>query len=127
MKSFKKYFIIPEEPLIVYKALTNENTIQLWTGEDATMSEEAGTEFEIFGGSICGRNIEFIEGEKIVQEWYFGEQEEESIVTIKLHEHKKGTSLELSHTNIPDEAYEDITEGWEQDFIAALIDFFEEE
>ncbi|MCO5230205.1 MAG: SRPBCC domain-containing protein [Chitinophagales bacterium] len=127
MKSFKKYFIIPEEPLIVYKALTNENTIQLWTGEDATMSEEVDTEFEIFGGSICGRNIEFIEGEKIVQEWYFGEQEEESIVTIKLHEHKKGTSLELTHTNIPDEAYEDITEGWEQDFIAALIDFFEEE
>lgn len=127
MQQYKKYYIIAEEPEIIYKALTTEITIQLWTGEDAVMSEEPGTEFEIFGGSICGMNLEFEESKKIVQEWYFGEQEEPSIVTIKLHPHKKGTSVELTHTNIPDDAYDDITQGWDQDYFGALSDFYTDE
>ncbi len=127
MKSYKQYFIITEEPEIVYKALTTEITIELWTGEEAVMSDEPETEFEIFGGAICGMNLEFEEGKKIVQEWYFGEQEEPSIVTIKLHPHKKGTSAELVHINIPDEAYEDIVDGWNIDYFGALADFYTDE
>lgn len=127
MKSYKKYFIIEEEPEIVYKALTTEMTIELWTGEEAKMSAQEGTEFELLGGSICGMNLEFEENKKIVQEWYFGEQEEPSIATIILHPHKKGTSAELMHTNIPDEAFEDIVAGWNQDYFGMLIDFFTDE
>lgn len=127
MKTYKKYYIIPEEPQIVYKALTQEITIQLWTGEDAIMSDVADTEFEIFGGSICGLNIEFEESKKIVQEWYFGDLEEPSIVTIKLHPNNKGTSAELIHTNIPDEAYQDIVSGWDNDYFGSLVDFFTDE
>lgn len=124
MRDFKKYFEIPAEPEIVYQALTRPDTIRLWTGEAATMSTEPGAEFSLWGGSIEGRNLEFVENSKIVQEWYFGEQEPASIVTMKLHQHKKGTSLELVHTNIPDEAFLDITEGWEDTYMAALIDFY---
>lgn len=127
MKSYKKYYIIPEEPEIVYKALTMEITIQLWTGEEAIMSDEPETEFEIFGGAICGMNLEFEEGKKIVQEWYFGEQDDPSIVTIKLFPNSKGTSIELNHTNIPDEAYNDIVSGWDRDYFGALVDFFTDE
>jgi len=127
MKNFKKYYIIPAEPEYVYKALTVAITIELWTGERAVMSEEPGSEFELFDGAISGINLEFEEGKKIVQEWYFGEQETPSIVTIRLHEHKKGTSAELTHTNIPDEAYEDIVQGWDQDYFGALIWFYTDE
>ncbi len=49
------------------------------------------------------------------------------LVTIKLHEHKDGTSVELRHTAIPDEAYDDIVEGWNEVYFEALRDFFEEE
>ena len=127
MKTYKKYYILPEEIEIVYKALTQEITIQLWTGEDAIMSDVPETEFEIFGGSICGMNLEFEEGKKIVQEWYFGELEEPSIVTIKLHPNNNKTSVELIHTNIPDEAYNDIISGWDNDYFGALVDFFTDE
>ncbi|HUH73159.1 MAG TPA: SRPBCC domain-containing protein [Chitinophagales bacterium] len=127
MKSYKKYYILPEEPSIVYKALTKEITIQLWTAEEAVMNDEPGTEFEIFGGAICGMNLEFEENQKIVQEWYFGELEDPSIVTIKLFPHNKGTSVELNHTNIPDDAYSDIVSGWDRDYFGALIDFFTDE
>jgi uncharacterized protein YndB with AHSA1/START domain len=127
MKDFKKYFKIPAEPELVYQALTNEATIRLWTGDEVTMVAEVDTEFSLWDGSIMGKNLEFEEGKKIVQQWYFGDQEEPSIVTIKLHPDPKGTSLEIRHTNIPDEDYEDIVDGWQHTYVADLIDFYEEE
>ncbi len=125
MKDFKKYYIITEEPEIVYQALTNAQTLRLWTGEEAVMNTEPGSEFSLFGGDIEGRNIEFVEGKKMVQQWYFDGQDEPSIVTIILHKHKDGTSAELRHTNIPDEAYEDMTEGWTHNYFRSLMEFYE--
>lgn len=127
MKDYKKYYIIPAPPEDVYLALTKPETLRLWTGEVAVMSTEPGSEFSLWEESITGRNIEFEEGKKIVQQWYFGEQEEESIVTIKLHPHKQGSSVELKHTNIPDEAYEEIVKGWEDTYFRSLREFYEEE
>ena len=125
MKDYKKYFIIPATPDEVYLALTLPATLQLWTGEEAEMSTEPGTEFSLWEKSITGKNLAFEPGRKIVQQWYFGDQEEPSIVTIKLHPHKQGTSAELLHTNIPEEAYEDITEGWNENYFGQLIAFYE--
>lgn len=124
MKNYKKYYIIPETTEIVYKALTNEKVLQIWTGYKAVMQEIEGSEFELWDGNISGKNISFEKNKKIVQEWYFGEQEEKSIVTFKLHTHKKGTSLELSHTNIPSEDFEAMVIGWDDTYFADLIDFY---
>ena len=127
MKDYKKHFILAAPPEEVYAALTNPATIQLWTGEVAEMSTEPGSEFALWEESIVGKNLEFEAGKKIVQQWYFGEQEEPSIVTLKLHPDKKGTSVELRHTNIPDEAYNDIVDGWNETYFALLHDFYTEE
>ena len=110
MKDFKKYYIINASSEEVYLALTNPFTIELWTGEKAEMSTEPNSEFSLLDGSLVGRNLEFIENKMIVQEWYFGDENPDnpSIVTIKLHKDEEGTSVELRHTNIPDEAYQDI-------------------
>ena len=126
MKDFKKYYTISAPPETVYLALTNPLTIQLWTGEPAEMEAVADTEFSLWDGSIVGRNLEFEENRKIVQNWYFGEQEEQSIVTIRLHAAPQGTSVELNHTHIPDEAYDDIAEGWNSSYFGALREFYEE-
>lgn len=127
MKSYKKYYILNAPPEDVYKALTIPNTIHLWSGEPAEMSTEPGSEFSLWEGSIAGKNILFEENKMIVQQWYFGDQEADSIVTIKLHPHKQGTSVELNHLNIPDEDYEDITEGWDATYFGSLQDFYEGE
>jgi len=124
MKDYKKYYLIDAQPQDVYNALTNAATLQLWTGEPAVMSEEEGSEFSLWEGSIEGLNLEFVKGKKIVQQWYFGDQEASSIVTIILHEYKSGTSAELRHTNIPDEDYDNIVEGWEDNYFGSLIDFY---
>jgi activator of HSP90 ATPase len=124
MKDLKKYYIIPATPEEVYNALTNPLAIRLWTGEPAKMSEEPGSEFSLWDESICGRNISFIPGKKIEQQWYFGDQEEPSIVTIILHPHTGGTSVELRHKNIPDSEYEEIRQGWDESYFQALDEFF---
>ena len=126
MKDFKKYFTIPAPPEDVYMALTNPNTIQLWSGEEAEMSTEAGSEFSLWDGSIVGKNLEFIDGKKVVQQWYFGEQATDSIVTIILHPHQEGTSVELKHTNIPDEDFDDIVDGWKENYFGSIREFYEE-
>ncbi|MEO6719953.1 MAG: SRPBCC domain-containing protein [Ferruginibacter sp.] len=125
MKDYKKYFIIPATPSEVYLALTLPATLQLWTGEEAEMSTEPGSEFSLWERSIVGKNISFETDIKIVQQWYFGEQEEPSIVTIKLHPHKQGTSAELLHTNIPEEAYDEMVQGWNENYFGLLISFYE--
>lgn len=125
--NFKKYFPLPAPPDEVYLALTKAQSIQLWTGAEVVFTEEPGTEFSFWEGDIVGKNLEFDPNKKIVQQWYFGENTEPSIVTIKLHEDKKGTSLEFVQTNIPDEDFDDFTSGIEEYFLGGLADFFEEE
>jgi activator of HSP90 ATPase len=125
MKDFKKYYHIPAPPDEVYLALTNPLSIQLWTGETAEMTTEPGSEFSLWNGSIVGKNIEFVEDKKIVQHWYFGDQKEDSIVTITLHPDKGQTSVELKHTNIPDADYQDLINGWDESYFGALRDFYD--
>lgn len=126
MKDYKKYFILEATPDEVYLALTNPLTIHLWSGEEAVMSTEPGSDFSLWEGSIIGKNLVFEQGRKIVQQWYFDGVTSESIVTLKLHSHKKGTSVELTHTNIPDDDYEDMVEGWNNLYFASLTEFYQE-
>lgn len=126
MKTFKKYFILPAPPNEVYFALTNANSIQLWTGEPAVMSTEEGSEFSMWDGSIVGKNISFIPDQQIVQQWYFGEASTNSIVTIKLHPKGDETSMEIEHTNIPDQDFNDFAEGWNDSYYACLYAFFQD-
>jgi len=127
VKDFKKYYYIPATPEEIYMAITNPITIELWTGEVAEMSTEPGSEFSMWEGSITGKNLEFELNKKIVQQWYFDGQSDNSIVTIKLHPDKKGSSVELRHTNIPDDDFEDMVDGWNSTYFGGLIDFFEGE
>ncbi|MBT3384470.1 MAG: ATPase [Prolixibacteraceae bacterium] len=124
MKNIKRYYTINTNPRDVYNALTNKTIIEIWTGEDAEMETVPDSKFSLWEGSISGINLEFEENKKIVQQWFFEGQKEESIVTIILHPHKKGTSVELHHSNIPDEAYENISEGWDEDYFGSLNELF---
>lgn len=123
MKTFRKTFKINAEPSDVYAALTNPYTIELWSGYPAVMSEIPGSEFSLWEGDITGMNLEFVKDSRVVQEWYFGEQEEQSVVTINIYADKEGSSVTVEHSNIPDEDFPDIAEGWREYYIGAIIAF----
>lgn len=124
MKTFKKTFKINAEPADVYSAITNPFTIELWSGYPAAMSEEPGSEFSLWEGDITGKNLDFVKDKKVVQEWYFGDQIERSIVTITIHPEKENSVVVVEHTNIPDGDYDEIALGWQEYYIGAILNFF---
>lgn len=124
MKTFKKSFKINAEPSDIYSAVTNPFTIELWSGYPAQMSTDPGSEFSLWEGDITGKNLEFIQDKKVVQEWYFGDNVEKSIVTITISPDRENSLVTIEHINIPDEEYNDIAEGWREYYIGAIIIFF---
>ncbi len=124
MKTFKKTFKINAEPSDVYSALVNPFTIELWSGYPAEMSEEPGTEFTLWEGDISGKNLEFVKDRKMVQEWYFGDQQEKSIVTIDIRPEGESSAVTVEHSNIPDDEFEQIAEGWREFYMGAIAGFF---
>ena len=124
MKTFKKSFKINTEPSDIYSAITNPYTIELWSGYPAVMSTEPGSEFSLWEGDITGKNLEFGQDKKIVKEWYFGEQEEKSIVTITIAADRDNSIVTVDHTNIPDDEFDNIAEGWREYYFGAIKDFF---
>jgi len=124
MKTFKKSFKINAEPSDIYAALTNPYTIELWSGYPAEMSTEIGSEFSLWEGDITGKNLEFVQDKKIVQEWYFGDQEEKSIVTITIAPDRENSMITVEHINIPDDEFSDIADGWREYYFDAISNFF---
>ncbi len=116
---------MPDE---VYAALTNPFAIELWSGYPAKMSTEEGSEFELWEGDIVGKNLRFEENRLIEQQWYFGDEGPESIVTFKIFARgAEKSTLEVHHTNIPAEDYDDLVEGWKSTYLEPLRVFLEEE
>jgi activator of HSP90 ATPase len=124
MKELKLATNFRAEPEDVYAAFTNPFTIELWTGFPAKMSTEPGSEFSLWEGDIVGQNLAFEENKMVQQAWFFGE-EQPSVVTIKIHPDKKGSRININQTNIPDEAFDNIKAGWEENYLEALHRFLD--
>jgi activator of HSP90 ATPase len=124
MKTIRQHYFINATPEEVFSALTNPFTIELWSGYPAKMDAKEGTEFSIFEGDISGRNIKVTENNQLVQEWYFGDNPEESIVIIDIKPHQLGTKVLLEHTNIPDEEADEFVNGWNKYYWGAIQEFF---
>lgn len=116
---------IAADPEEVFTALTNPFQIELWSGYPADMKPEKGYVFSLWEGDITGVNLEVIPNRTLVQEWFFGEQEEQSVVRISLKKNGGKTLLELEHTHIPEEAYEEIIEGWRDYYLGSMKEMLE--
>ena len=125
MKDFRRTIHIKVPPEEVFNALTNPLTIELWSGFPAIIEPKSGTEFSIFDGDITGRNTKVEAPVLLEQEWDFGEQADVSIVHIEISEDSGKTKLELTHSNIPDEAYDNISIGWKDYYLGALKSYLE--
>ena len=123
MKTFKKTITIHADIEDVYAALTNPVTIELWSGYPAVMDVNPGTEFSLWDGDITGLTLEVEPMRKIVQEWFFGESKDKSIVTIYLMRDFGNTQVTVEHQNIPDDDFENISEGWREYYMGAIENF----
>ena len=122
---FEYKLVIAADPEEVFAALTNPFQIEIWSGYPADMKAEAGYVFSLWEGDITGVNLEVVPNRRLVQEWFFGERDEQSLVEIKLKKEGGKTVLDLKHTHIPAEVYEEITEGWREYYLGSMKEMLE--
>ncbi|MGC9331723.1 MAG: SRPBCC domain-containing protein [Bacteroidales bacterium] len=125
MKDFKTKIKIKAEPDDVWMAFTNANSIELWSGSPAIFAPRPGAEFSIMEGDIQGKVLEAEPLKKLVEQWYFEGVTSESVATIRFFPQKNSVLVEVTHVNIPDEAYDNISHGWENYFLRQIKTFCE--
>ena len=126
MKNIRKIIHIKSPREEVFNAVTNPLTIELWSGYPAAMEPVPGTPFSMFDGDITGTLLAIEPPSMIEQQWDFGEQPIPSVVRIRLYEEGPKTRIELEHSNVPEEAFDNINTGWKDYFFGALKSYLEE-
>ena len=125
MKTIEKCYVIAAPIAKVWQALVDPALIAQWGAGPADMDDGAGTDFKLWGGDIFGKNVAVDHERKLVQDWYAGDWAEASIATFTLAEEAGGTRLDLRHSNVPEDAVEDIDSGWDMYYLGAIKRFLE--
>jgi len=120
---------IPATPGEIYQAWLDSLAHSEMTGGEASMSDQLGAEVSAWDGYISGRNLVLIPSERIVQSWRtseFGDEHEDSVITVLLEQAGDDTMLTLEHSNVPDEhrSYEE--GGWQSNYFEPMVAYFGE-
>jgi uncharacterized protein YndB with AHSA1/START domain len=120
---------IPASPEEIYQAWLDSIGHSEMTGGEAEMSDLVGAEVSAWDGYISGRNLELVSGERIVQSWRtseFGDEQEDSVITVVLQEIGGVTLLTLEHSNVPDEQRDYEEDGWQSNYFEPMVAYFSE-
>ncbi len=115
-------------PERLYKAWLDSAEHGEMTGTSASVSAAPGAEFTAWDGYISGKNLELVEGRKIVQAWRttdFDPNDADSRLEIRFDPSPGGCALTLLHTDIPD-GQPDYEEGWREFYFEPMKAYFEQ-
>jgi activator of HSP90 ATPase len=115
MKTIKQTILFKAAPGRLYEAILDPKIHSQFTGAKATGSMKVGGKFTAYDDYISGRILELEKNKKIVQEWASTDLPENHLtqVTFEFIPVHGGTKLVFTQTNVPDERYDDISQGWE--------------
>ncbi len=113
-KTIRQTVTFKAGPHDVYEALMDSDKHSQFTGDKASISREIGGKFSAFDGYSEGVNLELVPDKKIVQKWRASDWLEGhySKVTFALEEAGDRTRLTFTQTGVPEEEYEDVSQGW---------------
>jgi activator of HSP90 ATPase len=113
-KTIRQSITFKATPHEVYEVLMDSDKHSQLTGGKAVISRKIGDKFTAFDGYSEGTNLELIPDTRIVQTWRASDWPEGhySRVTFSLKEIGNGTRLTFTQTGVPEEQYEDISQGW---------------
>jgi activator of HSP90 ATPase len=102
-------------PQRIYTALLDARQFAAFTGMPAEIDSRPGGAFSLFGGMISGRNVEFVENQRIVQAWRPGSWDAGvySIVHFELKARGSEATLFFDHTGFPAGPYDHLDAGWQ--------------
>lgn len=111
----------------VWKALTDQETVMQWTGQDGEMSPNEDFDFNLWDGDIWGRNVRMIPNQLIEQSWYGGDWPKPSHVVIKLEENRGVTTVQLEHSGVPEAVEADFDAGWDSEYFGPIKELLEKQ
>lgn len=117
----------PVPPSEIYNAWLSTDGHTAMTGSSAEVSNEVGGEFTAWDNYIWGTNLELIEDTKIVQSWRtseFPDEAPDSELIIELEPDDGGTTLTLTHTNVPPSQEEMYEAGWQEHYFDPMSEYF---
>jgi activator of HSP90 ATPase len=100
----------------LYEALMDSKKHAAFTESQAKISRKVGGDFQAYDGYATGKNVELTPDKKIVQTWRASDWPEDhfSTVTFVFTEKNGETTVDFTQTEIPDEAFPDIKQGWQE-------------
>ena len=126
-RSLHQIITIEADPHEVYEVLIDSEKHSNLTESNAKMSRKIGGKFTAFDNWASGKNIELVQDKKIVQTWR-GEDWPEghySTITFLFKKHGNETIIDFKQTEITDDVYEDIKQGWIDYYWDKLKEYFE--
>lgn len=126
MKAVGKEYLINAPAEKVWQALVDPKVIAKWGGGPAKMDGKEGSKFSLWGGDIHGKNTKVIERKLLEQDWFSGDWKEASKVRFELKAKEQKTRLLLIHENVPQDEFDDISQGWDDYYIGPIKDLLEQ-
>jgi activator of HSP90 ATPase len=113
-KTIRQTITLDASPHDLYEMLMDEKKHARFTGGDAQISRDVGGAFVTNSGYSSGTTRELVQDTKIVQSWRANDWPEDhySTVTITLSPVSTKTNLSFVQTGVPDDQYEEISQGW---------------
>jgi len=120
--------IVKASPKEVYEALIDPNKHSEFTGSKATGNPTIGTKFTAWDGYIYGKNLELVEGKKIVQNWVTTDWPQDfppSRLELSFKELEDKTEITMVHSDVPITQEADLRQGWIDFYWEPLKECFE--
>lgn len=119
MKEYKDIIKFEASAKRLYDILTKESLHGLVTDAETEIGNNIGDEFRLFGGAIDGKILNLDAGRQIEWKWFChvsGWPEDHfSNVKFDISEIDDfNCELQIVHSQIPDDAYESVVEGWQE-------------
>ena len=98
-----------------------------FTGSEAKCSARVRGRFKAWNKYISGKNVELVEGKKIVQEWKTSEWPEgykPSILKISLKKDDGGTRISMIQSRVPASQVDQYDKGWYESYWEPLKRYF---
>jgi uncharacterized protein YndB with AHSA1/START domain len=126
MKQIKQTYMVAAPVAAVWRALTEPELIEEWSGADAEFEPTVGTPYALWDGSITGVILQVEPHKTLVQSWKPDNWTiEDSVVTFTLSPDGKVTRVDLLHENVEEFDYAGTSEGWDQYYLGAIKRMFE--
>lgn len=113
----------------IYDDLINPRKLTKITGGKATNTQKVDGKFSAWDEYIWGTNVELVPGKKIVQKWTCADFPDNHFTTVTIEFKKisdKQTELKFTQENVPDDFYDDISQGWHEFYWEPIKDYLED-